>query len=64
MFLDALRAAGSLEPLKSHCAVRFHALSGNRNGRWAMTVKDLWRIAFRIADGDAHEVVVDDYHRG
>ena len=31
-------------------------------GLWAVTVKANWRIVFRFADGDAHEVELMDYH--
>jgi plasmid maintenance system killer protein len=29
-----------------------------------MTVNDRWRLTFRFDDGDAHDVAVEDYHRG
>lgn len=64
MLLDALDAAPSLEPLRVLQAVRLHALSGDRRGRWAMTVNGRWRVTFRFEGGDAHEVAVADYHRG
>lgn len=64
MLLDALHAAGSLEPLKVLRAVRLDSLTGNRKGRWAMTINERWRITFRFADGDAHDVIIEDYHRG
>ena len=38
MLLDALDAAPSLEPLRVLKAVRLHALTGNRRGRWAMAI--------------------------
>lgn len=64
LLLDALDAAPSLEPLRVLRAVRLHALTGDRKGRHAMTVNHRWRITFRFADGDAHEVAIEDYHRG
>ena len=64
MLLDALHAASSLEPLKVLRAVRLHALVGDRKGCWAMTVNGRWRITFRFGDGDAHDVAIEDYHRG
>ncbi len=64
MLLDALDAAPSLEPLRMLQAVKLHRLTGDRRGRWAMTVNARWRITFRFADGDAHEVTIEDYHRG
>lgn len=64
VLLDALDAAPALEPLRVLRAVRLHALTGARRGRWAMTVNDRWRLTFRFEGGDAHDVVIEDYHRG
>ena len=40
---------------------RLHALTGDRKGPHAMTVNHRWRITFRFADSDAHEVAIEDY---
>jgi proteic killer suppression protein len=64
LLLDALDAAASLEPLRVLRAVRFHSLSGDRKGEYSMTVNERWRITFRFANGDAHDVAIEDYHRG
>jgi len=64
MLLDALDAAASLEPLRVLRAARLHALTGSRRRRWAMTVNERWRVTFRFEGGDAHDVAVEDYHRG
>jgi plasmid maintenance system killer protein len=40
------------------------AMTGDRQGQWAMTVNDRWRICFEFRKGDAHEVEIVDYHRG
>jgi len=61
VLLDALNAAPSLEPLR---ALQLHALTGNRKGRYAMTVNARWRITFRFAAGHADDVAIEDYHRG
>ena len=29
-----------------------------------MTVNGRWRATFRFDDGDAHDVRIEDYHRG
>ena len=29
-----------------------------------MTVNRRWRVTFRFGDGNAHEVTVEDYHKG
>ena len=64
LLLDAIDAAPSLEPLRVLRAVRLHALKGDRRGRQAMTVNRRWRITFRFTDGDAHDVAIEDYHKG
>lgn len=64
MLLDALDAAATLKPLRALRAVRLHALTGGRRGRWAMTVNGRWRVTFRFEEGDAHAVAIEDYHRG
>lgn len=64
LLLDALDAAPSLQPLRSLRAVRLHPLTGDQKGRWAMTVNRRWRISFEFSDGDAHDVKIEDYHRG
>ena len=33
-------------------------------GRWAMAVNSRWRVTFRFDDGNAHHVMVEDYHKG
>lgn len=64
LLLDAIDAAPSLEPLRVLRAVRLHVLKGDRRGRQAMTVNRRWRITFRFTDGDAHDVAIEDYHKG
>lgn len=41
---------------------RLHALKGRFKGFWAVTVRANWRIVFRIAAGNAHDVDYLDYH--
>jgi proteic killer suppression protein len=64
LLLDALDAAASLDSLRVLRAVRLHALTGDRKGRYAMTVNHRWRITFSFADGEAQDVAIEDYHRG
>ena len=64
MLLDALDAAKSLTPLRVLQAVRLHPLAGSRRGQWAMTVNARRRVTFRFDEGDAHDVSIEDYHRG
>ena len=64
MLLDVPDAAPTLEPLRALRAVRLHALTGGRQGRWTMTVNGRWRVTFRFEEGDAHDVAVEDCHKG
>ena len=59
--LDAATSLNDLSPLKS---VGLHKLTGDRKGRWAMTVNGPWRICFKFKKGDAYDVEIVDYHRG
>jgi toxin HigB-1 len=60
--LQVLHAAKSLEDIPQLKSVGLHALSGDRQGQWAMTINGPWRLVFRFADGDAHDVEIVDYH--
>ena len=57
--LDEAASLSELSPLKS---LGLHKLKGDRSGFWAMTVNGPWRICFRLADGDAWDVEIVDYH--
>lgn len=41
---------------------RLHALKGDLDGFYAVTVRANWRIIFRFEDGDAIDVDFVDYH--
>ena len=38
------------------------ALKGDRKGMHSIRVNEQWRIVFRWANGDAHDVSIVDYH--
>ena len=59
--VDAATSLNDLSPLKS---VGLHKLTGDRKGRWAMTVNGPWRICFKFRKGDAYDVEIVNYHRG
>ena len=42
---------------------RLHRLAGDRKGQYAIAIAGCWRLVFRFADGDAHDVDVLDYHK-
>ncbi len=59
-FIDA---AGSLDELSVPPNFGLHALSGSREGTWAMTVTRNWRLTFRVDDrGALIEMDLEDYH--
>ncbi len=41
---------------------RLHALKGDLEGFWAVTVSGNWRIIFRFESGRAMDVDLVDYH--
>lgn len=59
--LDALEEATDIADLEIP-GFGLHALSGDREGQWALTVSRNWRITFRFEDGHAHDVNFEDYH--
>jgi len=60
--LDMVNAAHSLQDLKSPPGNRLEALRGDWRGYQSIRINEQWRIVFRWANGDAHEVRVIDYH--
>ena len=42
--------------------LRFHALKGDRKGRYAVDVSGNWRITFGWKGEDAADVDLEDYH--
>lgn len=41
---------------------RLEALAGSRKGWWSIRINAQWRLCFRFADGQAHDVEIVDYH--
>ena len=41
---------------------RFHPLTGDRRGTYAVTVKANWRVTFRFHEAAAYDVNLEDYH--
>ncbi len=41
---------------------RLHALKGDLEGFWAVTVRANWRVIFRFTGADASDVDYVDYH--
>jgi proteic killer suppression protein len=61
MLLDHLNA--SIKPSDMRLpGFGFHALSGDKKGRYAVSVSANWRITFAWDEEDAIEVGFEDYH--
>ncbi len=61
--LDILNAARELGDLRAPPGNRLEALKGDRRGKHSIRINEQWRIVFRWASGDAHDVgEIVDYH--
>jgi len=61
MILDRLDAA--IRPSDMNLpGLRFHTLSGDNKGRFAVSVSANWRITFAWEEEDAVQVDFEDYH--
>jgi len=60
--LEYVDYASSIEDLRGPESNRLHALGGDRQGQFSISIDDRWRICFRFKDGDAYDVEVCDYH--
>lgn len=60
--LDMVNAAHVLDDLKVPPGNRLEALKGDLKGKHSIRINGQWRIVFRWADGNAHEVTIADYH--
>lgn len=60
--LRMLNNAFVLEDLRIPPANRLEVLKGRRKGQHSIRINDQWRICFRWAAGDAHDVEIVDYH--
>ncbi len=41
---------------------RLHALKGNKEGQYSISINDQYRICFKYINGDAFDVKITDYH--
>ena len=60
--LDLLNGAHALLDLRSPPGNRLELLKGDWEGFHSIRVNDQWRIVFRWADNQAHDVALVDYH--
>lgn len=61
IILTVLNAAATIQGV-DRVGFNLHALKGDREGQWAVTVRANWRIVFRFANGEASDVDLVDYH--
>jgi toxin HigB-1 len=59
--LAVLDVAQTIEALRVP-TFGLHALKGEFQGFWAVTVRANWRIVFRFEDGRAFDIDLIDYH--
>ncbi len=60
--LAILNAAITLDNLKVPPGNQLEALRGSRLGQHSIRVNDQYRVCFYLADGNAYEVEIVDYH--
>ncbi|MCC5922132.1 MAG: type II toxin-antitoxin system RelE/ParE family toxin [Cyclobacteriaceae bacterium] len=60
--LAMLDQSADLNDLRIPPSNRLEALKGVRKGKFSIRINQQWRICFRWENGDAHDVVVEDYH--
>ncbi len=60
--LRMLHRSKSLSDLRVPPANRLERLKGSRLGLYSIRINNQWRICFRWAHGDAHDVEIVDYH--
>jgi proteic killer suppression protein len=60
--LEYVDLANELSDLKVPPGNRLHALTGDREGQFSISINDQWRICFHFMDGDAYDVEITDYH--
>lgn len=60
--LEYIDLASELSDLRSPPSNRLHALTGDREGQYSISINMQWRICFRFSDGDAYDVEITDYH--
>ncbi len=60
--LEYIHWATNLSDLRVPPSNRLHALRGDRQGQYSISINDQWRICFQFNNGDAYDVEITDYH--
>ncbi|MBF0277349.1 MAG: type II toxin-antitoxin system RelE/ParE family toxin [SAR324 cluster bacterium] len=61
--LDFLHDAVDLNDMCFPPSNKFHSLEGFNPTRYAISVDKQWRITFLWQEGNAYEVLLEDYHK-
>jgi proteic killer suppression protein len=61
IILAALDAAETVKDMDLHI-FKLHALKGDLQGFWSITVRANWRVIFRFENGNAFDIALVDYH--
>ena len=60
--LEYIHWATNINDLRVPPSNRLHALKGDREAQYSISINNQWRICFRFIDGDAFDVEITDYH--
>jgi proteic killer suppression protein len=60
--LDMLNRAVARKDLQAPPSNGLHALHGDREGQWAISVSGPWRLCFRFEEGDIYDLELVQYH--
>jgi len=60
--LMVLHSSPSLKALMLNPGNRFHALTGDRKGQYAISINKQRRVCFEWQEGNAYNVQITDYH--
>jgi proteic killer suppression protein len=60
--LDILNSAWEIRDLNAVPSNHLHALHGEREGQWSISVNGPWRICFRFEDDQIFDVELVQYH--
>ena len=60
--MDMINRAAALKDLKAPPSNHLHALHGDREGQWAISVSGAWRLCFRFENGNIFDLELVQYH--
>ena len=60
--LRMLNNAKQLNDLRIPPSNNFEALKGDKKGEYSIRINKQWRVCFKWLDGNAYDVIIEDYH--